>query len=97
MLEYLSKYKHMPIKKSAKKALRQTHKRTIVNRVIKVNIVDLQKKLEKAISQKKNSEVKSLLSEFSQAVDKAVKTNVLKGNTASRMKSRLQKAANKIS
>jgi small subunit ribosomal protein S20 len=87
----------MPIKKSAQKALRQTHKRTLVNRVIKVNIVDLQKKLEKAISQKKNSEVKSLLSELAQAVDKAVKTNVMKKNTASRMKSRLQKAANKIS
>lgn len=87
----------MPIKKSAQKALRQTHKRTIVNRSIKVNIIDLQKKLEKAILQKKNSEVKSLLSEFSQAVDKAVKKNVIKKNTAARLKSHLSKAANKIS
>lgn len=87
----------MPIKKSAQKALRQTHKRTIVNRAIKVNIVDLQKKLGRAVSQKKNSEAKSLMSEFSQAVDKAVKTNVLKKNTAARMKSRLQKVVNKLS
>jgi small subunit ribosomal protein S20 len=86
----------MPIKKSAQKALRQTHKRTIINRSIKVNIVDLQKKLEKAISQKKNSEVKTLLSEFSQAVDKAAKKNIIKKNTAARLKSHLSKAANKV-
>jgi small subunit ribosomal protein S20 len=86
----------MPIKKSAQKALRQTHKRTIINRSIKVNIVDLQKKLEKAISQKKNSEVKTLLSEFSQAVDNAAKKNIIKKNTAARLKSHLSKAANKV-
>ncbi len=87
----------MPIKKSAQKALRQTHKRTAVNRVIKDNIVAMQKKLEKAMAQKKNSEAKTLMSEFAQAVDKAVKNNVLKKNTAARMKSRLQKAVNKLS
>lgn len=87
----------MPIKKSAQKALRQTRKRTITNRSIKVNIIDLQKKLEKAILQKKNSEVKTLLSEFSQAVDKAAKKNVIKKNTAARLKSHLSKTANKVS
>ena len=87
----------MPIKRSAQKALRQTRKRTAVNRVIKDNIVAMQKKLEKAMAQKKNSEAKTLMSEFAQAVDKAVKNNVLKKNTAGRLKSRLQKAVNKLS
>ncbi|MEK7565366.1 MAG: 30S ribosomal protein S20 [Patescibacteria group bacterium] len=87
----------MPIKKSAKKALRQTEKRTKVNKDRKSNIKDLEKKLVKEISAKNKKEAAKALSDFSQALDKAVKNHVLLKNTASRQKSRLQKAVNKIS
>ena len=87
----------MSIKKSAKKALRQTEKRTKVNKDRKSNIKDLEKKLVKEISAKNKKEAAQALSNFSQALDKAVKNHVLLKNTASRQKSRFQKAINKLS
>lgn len=87
----------MPIKHSAQKALRQSIKRTEVNRGIKTAIGVAQKKLTKAVGQNKKSEAQALLSDFAQTVDKAAKNNVIKKNTAARIKSRVQKAINKLS
>ena len=86
----------MPIKKSAKKALRQTEKRTKVNKDRKSNIKDLEKKLVKEISAKNKKEAAKALSDFSQALDKAVKNHVLLKNTVARQKSRYQKIINKL-
>lgn len=87
----------MPIKHSAKKALRQTSKRTLINQVVKANIKNLEKKLVKEITAKSTDGIKSSLSNLVQAWDKAAKNNVINHNTASRKKSRLQKIINKIS
>ncbi len=86
----------MPIKKSAKKALRQTAKRTIVNAKAKKEVKALENALQKEIAGKKKDGIKAMLPKFVQALDKAVKNNVFNQNMASRKKSRLQKAVNKI-
>lgn len=86
----------MPIKQSAKKALRQTEKRTKINQAIKANIKDLEKKLVKEITTKNMDGVKAGLSNLVQAWDKAAKKNIISRNTAARKKSRLQKVINKI-
>jgi len=84
----------MPIKKSAKKALRQNLKRRRRNLQKKRKLKDLQKRFKKLISEKKIKEAKDLLPQIYQALDKAVKTNLIKKNTASRKKSRLTKLLN---
>ncbi len=86
----------MTIKQSAKKALRQTEKRTKVNQAVKANIKDLEKKLVKEITSKNMGGIKSSLSNLVQAWDKAAKNNVMDHNTVARKKSRLQKTINKI-
>ncbi|MBI4118885.1 MAG: 30S ribosomal protein S20 [Parcubacteria group bacterium] len=86
----------MPIKSSAKKALRQTKKRTLANQAAGSAIRDLEKKLVKEITAKKTGEIKSTASALVQRWDKAVKNNIISRNTASRKKSRLQKIINKI-
>ena len=86
----------MPIKKSAQKALRQTHKRTEINRAVKIKIKTLEKKLISDISQKKKNEAVKLMSQLAQALDKAVKNHVVAKNAAAHKKSSLQKAINKI-
>ena len=87
----------MPIKKSAKKALRQTKKRTAVNQAIKAKVKDLEKKMLKAITAKNKEGIKSSFSRLVQAWDKAAKNNVISPNKAARSKSQLQKIINKIS
>ena len=72
----------MPITQSAKKALRQNIKRRAIN-------VGRKKALKEAIKNYKKSPSADLLSLVYQKLDKAAKTNILKKNTASRLKSRL--------
>ena len=86
----------MPIKKSAKKALRQTEKRTVINSKIKKAVKALENTLQKEIISKKKDAIKAMLPKFMQALDKAAKNNILSKNMVSRKKSRLQKAVNKI-
>ena len=86
----------MPIKKSAQKALRQTHKRTAVNQAVKVRIKTLEKKLVREIGQKKKNEAVKMMNQLAQALDKAAKNHVVTKNTAAHKKSHLQKAINKI-
>ena len=70
----------MPITKSAKKALRQTLRRTKDNSLLKA-------KLKKAIKTAKPSNV----AEVSSIIDKAAKKKIIHPNRASRLKSRLAK------
>jgi len=81
----------MPITKSAKKALRQSQKRKLLNLAWKDKIKKTQKDINKLIAGKKNVEAKKLLDVFYKTVDKAVKNNILKKNTAARKKSSLAK------
>ena len=91
----------MPNKKAAIKHLRQTVKRTQRNFLVKKNIKDIIKKGEKDIDQGKiNERAQELTHNLQKAVDKAVKSGILKSNTGNRKKSRfatrLKKAGVKI-
>lgn len=84
----------MPIKKSAKKALRQSKKRRAQNLRKKKKIKDLTKEIRNLISQKKIKEAKALLPQIYKILDKAAKVGTIKKNTASRKKSRITKLVN---
>lgn len=86
----------MPITKSAKKALRQNIKRRAINVKKKRKLKTSLKEIKKLISQKKNEEANKLLPQVYKILDKAVKTNLIKKNTASRKKSRITKALNRV-
>lgn len=76
----------MPNKKAAIKDLRQTKKHTLRNSLVKRNIKEIIKRGQKAVA--KGEKVDDLAKQLQKAVDKAVKSNILKANTASRKKSR---------
>jgi len=86
----------MPIKKSAKKALRQNIKRRKRNLFHKKRIKNLIKEINSLISEKKAKEAKELLPRLYKFLDKAAKVGALKKNTASRKKSRITKAIDKL-
>ncbi|MDD5032909.1 MAG: 30S ribosomal protein S20 [Candidatus Pacebacteria bacterium] len=81
----------MPITKSAKKALRQSLKRKNANRKKKEALKGKIKDIKKLLSQDKKGEALNLLPEAYKAIDKAVKTGVIKKNLAARKKSGLAK------
>lgn len=76
----------MPIIKSAKKAARQTEKRTANNQLIKKNI-------KAALKAFKADPTAENMSKAQSEYDKAVKKGLLKKNTASRRKASLAKFA----
>lgn len=86
----------MPNKPAAIKALRQTKKATAKHAKIKAGLDLLMRKIIKALAAKAKDELKKLAVEWQKACDKAVKGNVLKKNTANRMKSRLMAKINAI-
>ena len=85
----------MPIKKSAKKALRQSLSRRSGNLVYKKKVSSLLKELRKLLSQKKKEEAKKLLPQFYKTLDKAAKVGVVKKGAADRKKSRITKLINR--
>jgi small subunit ribosomal protein S20 len=85
----------MPIKKSAKKALRQSIKRKETNLKKKEAMKNAIKKIKKLKSENKTEEALKLTSQAYKAIDKAAKGGVIKKQAASRKKSRLAKFLNK--
>ncbi len=87
----------MPITSSVKKALRQSKKKRIANirSLDKMRVVA--KEIRSLAQKKKSDEAKALLPRLYQAIDKAVKNNVIKKNTGARKKSRLTIALHKAS
>ena len=81
----------MPIKKSAKKALRQSKRRAARNLKRKKAMKDAIKKIKKLLAAKKTEEAKKLIPLAYKTIDKAAKTGVIKKNAAARQKSRLMK------
>ncbi len=75
--------------RSSEKDIRKTKVRTAHNQTVKSRIRTLRKKVLAAVETKDAAAAAASLSEFSSAADKAAKTNVLKKNTSSRLKSRL--------
>lgn len=78
----------MPITSSAKKALRGSKRKKVVNTRRKEGVKTATKAVTKSLSA-------GDLSAAYKALDKAVKTGVLKKNTAARRKSRLAKLISK--
>lgn len=79
----------MPNIESAKKALRQNVRRRAVNLNKKSAYKAAVKDYRKLVASKQKEEAISFLPKVYQALDKAAKTNVIKKNKASRLKSRL--------
>lgn len=82
----------MAITTSAKKAHRASLKKHVFNLRRKNTLHDATKALEKALSTKNTAEAQKLLPAAYQAIDKAAKRGVIKGNTADRKKARIAAA-----
>jgi len=80
----------MPISQSAKKALRQSRKREIQNRAVKVKIKKQMKEILSS-AKKKDPKLAILASNATSTIDKAVKGNIIHKNKAARLKSRISK------
>jgi small subunit ribosomal protein S20 len=87
----------MPITSSAKKALRSSKRKRLVNLVSKEKMNKTVKAVKKLFVSKTKEGAKEALVLAYKALDKAAKKGVIKKNTASRKKSRLAKAIKKLS
>jgi ribosomal protein S20 len=87
----------MPITSSAKKALRVSKKKRVFNMRRKNEIDRRIKAFRVMITEKKHAEAAKSVPALYKALDKAVKTKYIKANTASRTKSRIMAALNKVS
>ncbi len=81
----------MPIKKAAKKALRQSEKHRYANRVLKEAMKKNIKELMKLAKENKLTEAQALLSATCQVIDKAAQGKVIHKNNAARKKSLLSR------
>lgn len=80
----------MPISDSAKKSLRVSRRKKLVNDRYRKSQKEATKAVEK-LAKTDKKEAKKLLAKAYQAIDKAVKRGVMKKNTAARRKSNLSK------
>ncbi len=81
----------MPITKSARKALRVSGRKKVVNDRRKKTMKEAIKKIEKIAKDGDKKEKQKLLALAYQAIDKAAKRGVIKKNNAARKKSRLSR------
>jgi small subunit ribosomal protein S20 len=86
----------MPNTKSANKAMRQSRRRNAINTRTKFKVKSAVKNTRTLITEGNAKDAADSLKKAMSALDKAVKKNVLHKNTASRRKSRLQKALSKL-
>jgi len=80
----------MPNLKTAKKNLRKTKKRTVLNKQYKNKIDYLIRKIKKGVKEKAKN-LQEMLKILYKAVDKAAKEKVIHKNKASRIKSKMAK------
>jgi small subunit ribosomal protein S20 len=81
----------MPIKKSAKKYMRVTAKKTEKNKKAKGLFRSTIKKTRESVQNGKVEDAKEWLKKSIKALDKAAEKNIIHKNTAARKKSRLNK------
>ncbi|HOW60607.1 MAG TPA: 30S ribosomal protein S20 [Candidatus Moranbacteria bacterium] len=86
----------MPIKKSAKKYMRVTERKTLKNRKIKGVLKNAVKQTKEYLSAGKIDEAQASLKVAIKAIDKAAQKKVIKKNTAARKKSRLNALVKKV-
>lgn len=84
----------MPITQSAKKALRGSKRKKIVNDRRSKAMKEAIKKIEKLVKAGSKADAAKELAGAFQAIDKAAKINVINKNNASRKKSRLARLVN---
>jgi small subunit ribosomal protein S20 len=87
----------MPITTSAKKALRVSARKKLVNDRRHGEMKSSIKKLKKLVSDKKIKEAREFFKTAQKAIDKAAKRGIIKPNAAARRKSRLSKLVKKSS
>jgi ribosomal protein S20 len=86
----------MAITSSAKKALRASKKKRVFN-LRRKSVIDNQlKAFQKLIIAKNKAGAEKLVPAIYKALDKAAKTNYIKKNTSSRLKSRVMAALKKL-
>lgn len=85
----------MPITKSAKRAVRSSERKMVYNDRRKKAMKDAVKETKTLLATKDKKAAQEMLSKAYKAIDKAVKTKLIKKNTAARKKSRLAKFINK--
>lgn len=83
----------MPIKKAAKKAIRQNVKQKSRNLARKKEMKGVVKQIKDLNAKKENKEIKNLVPKAYKAIDKAAKRGIIKPNTASRKKSQVARMA----
>lgn len=86
----------MPNTKSANKAMRQSRRRNAINTRTKFKVKNAVKNTRTLITEGNAKDAADSLKKAMSALDKAVKKDVMHKNTASRRKSRLQKAISKL-
>jgi len=91
---FINKIEHMPNKPSAMKELRKSEKRSEQNNLFKRQVEFAVKQTRKAIDAGKKEEAQKLLLIAMKLIDKSAQKRMIKANTASRRKSRLNKAVN---
>jgi small subunit ribosomal protein S20 len=79
----------MPQTTAAAKAHRQSLKARTRNLAVKASLKKLQVRLRKALTAKNSAEVKTIVAEYTRALDKAAQKKVVTRNMAARKKSRL--------
>lgn len=84
----------MPNTQSAKKELRKSAKRQVLNKKVNDNLKGLIKKSRKAI-EAGDAKAKELVAQTMKALDKAAQKGIIKKNTRDRKKSRLHVRLNK--
>ncbi|HHE45982.1 MAG TPA: 30S ribosomal protein S20 [Candidatus Moranbacteria bacterium] len=82
----------MPIKKSAKKYMRVTARKTAKNKKVKGQFKSALKNTREFLAKENIKKAQEYLKKSIKALDKATQKKVLKKNTAARMKSKLNKA-----
>ena len=87
----------MPQHKSAKKRLRQTVRKTAVNKSVKSNVATQLKVIDKLIKDKKVDESMAKLKQVMSVLHKSTQRKIMHLNKASRTISKLQKDISAIS
>ena len=85
---------HFPLMANTKSAIKNARKagaRATRNKTVKTRLKTLTKKLQKAAAEGKAADAKTLAIQFSSALDKATKSNVISKNSAARHKSQVAK------
>lgn len=86
----------MAITKNAKRAIRVSTKKRVVNDKVRRTMKETVKTVRKDVASKNTKEIKSGLSLAFKALDKAAKRGTIKKGQANRKKSRLAKAVAKM-